>query len=73
MSGIVLILLATVVAFGWSAGVALVTLPLLASKAPRGWALRELAHGRARNVALMAGLLLLGVATVVFVLVESAL
>ena len=70
MRDYVALLAAALVAVGWVAGVLLVVAPLLSRFAPQGWATRELAEGRPRLVALVAGLVLLLAATALFLLVD---
>lgn len=65
-----LILLTGLVAFGWTFGVALVVLAVLARVIPRGWVLRDLLAGRGRWSVLLFGSVLLLVSTALFVGVE---
>ncbi len=61
---------AAIVAGGWVAGAALVAVAALAGKAPQNWALRELGEGRARRFSLAAGIALVVIATILFVIVD---
>ena len=73
MSNILTILAAVLVAIGWVGGASLVAVAALAENAPRSWALRELAQGRARRLMLVAGLALLVGATVLLQIVNYLL
>ena len=72
MRDYVAMLAAAMVALGWMTGVLLVVAPLLSRFTPRGWALRELAEGRPRLVALGTGIVLILAATALFMLVDVA-
>ena len=71
MRDYIAMLVAAMVAIGWTVGVLLVVLPIVGRVVPRWWALREFAGGRPRRVALGAGLILLLATTAVFLLVDT--
>jgi hypothetical protein len=73
MSNVLTILAAALVAIGWVGGASLVAVAALAEKAPRGWALRELAPGRTRRLMLVAGLALLVGSTILLQIVDYLL
>jgi hypothetical protein len=65
-----LILLTGLVAFGWTFGVALVVLAVLARVIPRGWMLRDLLTGRGRWSVLLFGSALFLTSTALFLWME---
>lgn len=64
-----LIVAAAAAATGWTVGAALVAFAAFSGVAPRGWALWDLAQGRARWTALRAGLILLVAESILFEIV----
>lgn len=69
-----LVVAATVVAFGWAFGAALVALGAFARLAPQGWMVRDLGTSpRTRRLVMGGGLMLFVFATLIFLIVESFL